>query len=158
MHHTFINHVPFFFSCKLQFIFKLTSTPYYFRRKTPDNGATLFFRSRRLFFFQRQLEQFFIAYEVTNDQRRAAILLTAISPDVFRTLTNICFPAEPSAKTFKQLCYQLQAHFSPIVSIFAEITISKLAVTRPSNVPNATLSVTLLLYVEKQQLFKRRKR
>lgn len=70
--------------------------------------------------YQRQLEPFFIAYDVKEDKRKAAILLTAISTDVFRTVTNICFPTEPSAKTFDELCVQLKTHFSPVVSIFAE--------------------------------------
>lgn len=35
----------------------------------------------------------------------------------FRTLTNICFPTEPGAKTFKQLCDELKLHFSPVVSL-----------------------------------------
>lgn len=34
--------------------------------------------------YQNRLEQFFIAYNLTDEKRKAAILLTAISNDVYR--------------------------------------------------------------------------
>lgn len=70
--------------------------------------------------YQGRLDQFFIAYNVTDEKRQAAILQTAISNDVYRILTNLCFPNAPSSKSYKQLCELLAKHFAPVVSIFVE--------------------------------------
>lgn len=70
--------------------------------------------------YQNRLDQFFIAHNLTDDKRKAAILQTAISNDVYRILTNLCFPDEPSAKSYSDVCKLLKGHFTPVVSIFAE--------------------------------------
>lgn len=69
--------------------------------------------------YEQQLEQFFVGYEI-KDERKPALLLTAVSTDVFRTLTNMCFPKLPKEKTYAELCKLLKKQFSPVISIYAE--------------------------------------
>lgn len=70
--------------------------------------------------YKQPLDQYFIAYNITEEARKSALLLTAISSNVFRTLVNLCFPDEPNKKSFKDLSEIFKKQFSPIVSIFAE--------------------------------------
>lgn len=70
--------------------------------------------------YHNLLGQLFIAYGVTDEKRKAAILQTAVLDDAFRILTNIYFPKTPSEKTYDELCKLLKEHFAPIVSIFDE--------------------------------------
>lgn len=62
--------------------------------------------------YEVRLTQFFLAYNVTEDNRKAANILTSFSNEVFKVSTNLCFPNGPEIKTLKQ--------FSPFFSIFAE--------------------------------------
>lgn len=57
---------------------------------------------------QRSFKTIFLAYGIEDEGRKAALLLTAVSTDIFRTLNNVCFPAKPEQKTFNQLCELLQ--------------------------------------------------
>lgn len=67
-----------------------------------------------------RLKQFFLAYDIKDEKRKAALLLTAISSDIFRTFNNACFHAKPEEKTFTELCDIFKKQFSPVVSVYAE--------------------------------------
>lgn len=69
--------------------------------------------------YVERLQQFFKAYKVEAD-RQAALLLTAVSNDVYKTISNACFPNNPSAKTFDELCAIFKTQFSPLFSVHAE--------------------------------------
>lgn len=53
--------------------------------------------------YESRIKQFFIAYGVDNN-RKAAILMTALSSEAFVVLTNVCFPDGPDKKTLEELC------------------------------------------------------
>lgn len=69
--------------------------------------------------YSDRLRQYFLAYNV-NDDRKAALLLTAVSSDVFKTINNACFPVKPADKTFEELCTIFKNQFSPLFSVHAE--------------------------------------
>lgn len=60
-----------------------------------------------------------MAYAIEND-RKAALLLTAVTSDVYETISNACFPAKPAEKTFDQLCAIFKTQYSPIFLVHAE--------------------------------------
>ncbi|XP_037039183.1 uncharacterized protein LOC119076506 [Bradysia coprophila] len=68
--------------------------------------------------YAAQLDQYFLAYEVTDDNRKRAMLLSTLSLDVFDTLTDLCFPDKPQAKTYKEICGIMKNRFTPTRSIF----------------------------------------
>lgn len=70
--------------------------------------------------YEARLQQFFLVYEIKCVKRQAAILLTGISTDIFKTLQNLCFPKKPSEKTFSELSIILKSQFSPLISVFSE--------------------------------------
>lgn len=70
--------------------------------------------------YEQRLEQFFLGFEIVDEKRKAALLLTATSTDVFRTLTNVCFPKLPKEKTYIELCALLKKQYSPVISVYAE--------------------------------------
>lgn len=70
--------------------------------------------------YEARLNQFFLAYDIKDDKRKAAILLTALSNDVFKVLTNVCYPEGPETKTLKDICKVLKGQFSPVVSVYSE--------------------------------------
>lgn len=70
--------------------------------------------------YEARLQQFFLVYDITDVKRQAAILLTGISSDIFKTLQNLCFPNKPSDKKFSEICAILKSQFSPMISVFAE--------------------------------------
>ncbi|XP_037047663.1 uncharacterized protein LOC119082294 [Bradysia coprophila] len=70
--------------------------------------------------YNDKLDQFFIAYGITDDSRKRAILLTSLSEDVYSTLSDLCFPELPGSKTYKDIAGLMKKRFSPIVSIYRE--------------------------------------
>lgn len=48
--------------------------------------------------YLQRINQYFIAYGITDEKRKAALLLTAITSEIFRTLVNVCFPEKPEKK------------------------------------------------------------
>lgn len=70
-------------------------------------------------FYLERLNQYFVAYAIEDD-RKAALLLTAVTSDVYETISNACFPTKPADKTFDQLCAIFKTQFSPLFSVHAE--------------------------------------
>lgn len=69
--------------------------------------------------YLERLEQYFRAYAI-EDGKRAALLLAAVSGEVFKAISNACFPAKPAQKSFAQLCTICKTQFSPLYSVHAE--------------------------------------
>lgn len=67
-----------------------------------------------------RIEQYFVAYNITEDGRKRAILLTSLSQDVYELLTDLCFPDLPETKALKDICEILKTHYRPKVSVYAE--------------------------------------
>lgn len=70
--------------------------------------------------YEEVLKHFFVANPSIVDARKAAILLTAVSTDVYKIIKNAAFPDTPDKKSFDELCVLCKKQFSPIVSVFAE--------------------------------------
>lgn len=62
--------------------------------------------------YAAHIEQYFLAYNITDDNRKRAILLTSLSFGVFSTLWDFYFPDNPATKTYGDICEVLKAHFS----------------------------------------------
>ncbi|XP_067615789.1 uncharacterized protein [Eurosta solidaginis] len=72
--------------------------------------------------FRQQLNQFFIANEITDDKRKKAIFLTSIGEVSYILLQNLMCPqkVDDAATTFKSCVEVMDAHFKPPASAFAE--------------------------------------
>ncbi len=71
--------------------------------------------------YQERLEQFFIANDVTDEVKKKALLITSLSADHYKLLTNFFSPASPTSKTFDELCARLKTHFVPEKVEIAEV-------------------------------------
>lgn len=63
--------------------------------------------------YQEQLEQYFVANDVTRDEKKRAILLSVCGRKTYRVLRNLTTPDKPADKGFAELCTLLSQHFSP---------------------------------------------
>lgn len=63
--------------------------------------------------YQEQLDFYFEANSVEDDNKKRAILLTAVGTSVFRLIKDLCFPNSPKDKTYGELCELLKEHFDP---------------------------------------------
>lgn len=63
--------------------------------------------------YQARLEQYFIAYGVTDGDKKRALLLTSLSAEQYKLLTDLMSPDTPTAKTFAEVCTALKDHYKP---------------------------------------------
>ena len=70
--------------------------------------------------YQEQLEQYFVANDVTRDEKKRAILLSVCGRKTYRVLRNLTTPDKPADKGFAELCTLLSQHFSPKPSEIAQ--------------------------------------
>lgn len=57
------------------------------------------------------IEQYFLAYNITNYDRKRAILLTSLSFEVFSTLWEFYYPENLTSQPFEDICEVLKALF-----------------------------------------------
>ena len=69
-------------------------------------------------YFER-LDQYFIANEI-DDDRRVAVLITAIGDKPYELLKSLAAPTLPKAKTYTELVLILTNHYQPKPLIIAE--------------------------------------
>ena len=69
--------------------------------------------------YAERLEQYFRANYV-DESRKVSVLITAIGPEVYKTLRDLCDPVLPQNKTYSELCDILRKQYSPRISIFKE--------------------------------------
>lgn len=71
-----------------------------------------------------RLTQYFIALDIVDDEdnaaKRKAILLSSLGSETYTILRDVCFPQQPSEKTYSQLCDALKSHFEPKRLVVAE--------------------------------------
>lgn len=67
-----------------------------------------------------RIEQYFVAYNIEDANRKRAILLSSLSEDVYSTLMDLCFPDLPETKSFKEINEILKSHYQPVVCVYAE--------------------------------------
>jgi hypothetical protein len=72
-------------------------------------------------FYYERLDQFFIANDVVDDNKKRALLITSLSMDQYRLLRNFFSPVSPTTIPFDQLCRRLQQHFVPEKVEIAEV-------------------------------------
>ena len=70
--------------------------------------------------FSERLTQFFIANEITSDDRKKAILLNTLNEECYVLLRNLCVPQTPSDLKYDDLNKLLLQHFSQVKSYFSE--------------------------------------
>ncbi|KAF2903025.1 hypothetical protein ILUMI_03157 [Ignelater luminosus] len=67
--------------------------------------------------YLKRLEHYFIANSVEND-RKVAVVLTVIDPEVYNILRDVCDPQLPKEKSYTDLCTILKKQFSSCISVF----------------------------------------
>ncbi|XP_017890397.1 uncharacterized protein K02A2.6-like, partial [Ceratina calcarata] len=70
--------------------------------------------------YSEQLQQYFVANDVSLAEKKVAILLTVISTAVYKTLRDLCHPTSPQEKTFEVLNALLKDHFQHRQAVFRE--------------------------------------
>ena len=60
-----------------------------------------------------RLTHFFTANQITNQDRKKALLLTMIGPTAFKLLRSLISPAKPDAKSYEQLVEAIKSHHNP---------------------------------------------
>lgn len=58
----------------------------------------------------------FTAKDVTNDDKKRAILLSSVGPFIYSLMRNLLLPKKPSGKTSGELVNLLQNYFNPAPS------------------------------------------
>ena len=71
--------------------------------------------------YYERLDQFFIANDVVDDNKKRALLITSLSMEQYRLLTNFFAPVSPTTVPFAQLCRRLKQHFVPEKVEIAEV-------------------------------------
>ena len=71
-----------------------------------------------------RLCQYFIAWDIEdkeeNKAKRKAILLSSIGSKAYKILSDVCYPQQPSEKSFTELSEILKSHFKPKRLVIAE--------------------------------------
>lgn len=70
--------------------------------------------------YNSRIEQYFVAYNITDDNRKRAILLTSLSQEVYTRLMDLCFPDLPETKSFKEIGEILKETYKPVVTVYIE--------------------------------------
>ncbi|KMQ85400.1 hypothetical protein RF55_16084 [Lasius niger] len=60
-----------------------------------------------------RLELYWIANNITDDRKKAAILLTKISPETYTLIRDLCAPTKPKDKTFDEIVKLVTEHLCP---------------------------------------------
>lgn len=66
--------------------------------------------------YSERLEQYMLANKIEDDEY-VAVLLTAIGPQVYKTLRDLCDPKRPKELKYKELVEILSKQFSPSVPV-----------------------------------------
>lgn len=70
--------------------------------------------------YYARIQQFFVAYNIGDANRKLAILLTSLSQEVYEILMDLCFPDQPETKSYKEINEILKGHYTPSVAVYAE--------------------------------------
>ena len=63
-----------------------------------------------------RLEEYFIANDIQNGQRKRAILSSTVGPETFKLICDLLAPTKPKDSTYDDIVSKLKKHFSPIKS------------------------------------------
>ncbi|XP_038107827.1 uncharacterized protein LOC119766680 [Culex quinquefasciatus] len=70
--------------------------------------------------FREQLEQYFVACDVKEEEKKKAVLINHCEPKTYKLLRDLCMPKVPSAKKYDDLCDLFAKHFTPPVIVHKE--------------------------------------
>src|SRR5207253_5465712 len=66
------------------------------------------------------IEKFFIVNDVTDGNKKLAVLLSSIGSKAYALLRDLCSPTLPSAKNYTELTIILSQHLNPKPLVIAE--------------------------------------
>lgn len=69
--------------------------------------------------YEERMEQYFLANYI-EDNKKVPVLLTVIGEQAYKVLRDLCDPALPKDKTYRDLCEILRSQFSKKISVFKE--------------------------------------
>lgn len=70
--------------------------------------------------YQEQMEQYFRANKITEEDIQVATLISLIGTPVYKILRDLCYPKNPKDKKYKDLCELLKKQYSPQLSDWRE--------------------------------------
>uniref|UniRef100_A0A6P7FUF5 Uncharacterized protein LOC114334125 n=1 Tax=Diabrotica virgifera virgifera TaxID=50390 RepID=A0A6P7FUF5_DIAVI len=69
--------------------------------------------------YRKRLSNYLAANNISDENRKCAILLSLLNEEAYKLLFNMCIPDEPEIKTFKELVDLIDEHFKSIKSVFS---------------------------------------
>lgn len=70
--------------------------------------------------YQERIDIYFDANSITDEKKKAAILLTTIGRETYNILRNLVTPEKPISKSYLELVAVLNEHFDPVPNVTAE--------------------------------------
>ena len=70
--------------------------------------------------YVEHLEQYLIANEIVDPQKKVAVFLTIIGSETYSLLRNLLAPVKPATRTFEDLIGELKKHLNPTPIVIAE--------------------------------------
>ncbi|KAK9886182.1 hypothetical protein WA026_015694 [Henosepilachna vigintioctopunctata] len=68
--------------------------------------------------FKKRIDNYFLANEINDEKRKAAILLNVLNEEAYKLISNLCLPVEPESKSYLDLSKMLMEHFKPSGNVF----------------------------------------
>ncbi|KAG5872794.1 hypothetical protein JTB14_014633 [Gonioctena quinquepunctata] len=69
--------------------------------------------------FSRRLDNYFVVNVITDNIKKRAILLNALSEEAYRLIYNLALPNKPEEKEYADLTKLFNDHFKDSESVFA---------------------------------------
>ena len=60
--------------------------------------------------YVERLDYYFVANDMTNAEKKRAVLLSVVGATTYRLLRNLIAPAKPDEKTYKELVDAVKGH------------------------------------------------
>ena len=70
--------------------------------------------------YVERLQQYFVANDITGDNKKVAVFVTVMGKDTYTILRNLLSPVKPNEKTFEDIVNVLRGHFKPTPLVIAE--------------------------------------
>ena len=67
-----------------------------------------------------RVNQFFVANDITDDNKKKAILLTSVGARTYKLICSLTQPVEPASKTFAEIVTVVKEHQSPKPSMIVQ--------------------------------------
>ena len=70
--------------------------------------------------YTERLEQYFVANDVENAEKRRAILLSVCGPSTYQLVRNLVAPSKPTEKSFEEIVTLVKEYHHPPPSVIVE--------------------------------------